>query len=472
MSGKDKTVEIEISKRPENVNGVQKDKEGCSYEVGDGQVLLTDDWYPDPEGIYRRITHTPKDGWTISKIKNLQQNLNTFEGLEKHKSVSVYYWNSDYKKPLLIQLGTGDNDYYTTKNGDNNWNKSQGINPGTLREELDKQNCNKNNAHIIDLKEKDQDGNYNCPSGCNSQKINVSYSGNSYKTAFYSGRGYNFSVTSFKHNSSLQHGLPSLKDVREIRVYWYNSGKNPLLYCYEQSRKQRYFRKNSGTSNTWIEVSNASVPSVPYYPNLAIDFSKSSGLMYNGGGTDIKIAVLLSHIGDGYYRCQYSLRGGLFMVNSVIYSSVQLTEISPSTEAHLISVSGFYYGVKNPKDLPMPILIEFVIKDAGTTYRYYQKLSEIDDWKLLSRSGRTDQLVGEFLNLTLDKLKEFKDTLNKLNQSQAKVKELVELNKELAESSTTTIAGSSVGSGLGGAGLGALAMWKGPALIARLITRL
>ncbi|EKX73093.1 hypothetical protein BEWA_051450 [Theileria equi strain WA] len=63
-------VTIDISYYPGSAGGqVKQDENGYFYNSDDGRVLLTDDWYPDPEGTYRKFTHTPKGGCGVKEIK-------------------------------------------------------------------------------------------------------------------------------------------------------------------------------------------------------------------------------------------------------------------------------------------------------------------------------------------------------------------------------------------------------------------
>ncbi|AFZ80579.1 hypothetical protein BEWA_034360 [Theileria equi strain WA] len=468
-------VTIQIGYYPGSGGQVKQDGGGYYYDSdGNGRVNLTDEWFPDPEGIYRKFTHTPEDGCTIGDIRK-GRILSEITSLEKYSSVSVYYWSQDHacSKPLIIQLGEGNSSvYYTISDGGDNWNNdSDSSIANDLRKKLDGRNCSRNNAHIIDLSNKGTSGsgkNYQCPS-CSQQKLRVYKSSDSGGITFYSGRGSMFSVTSFKDKggNSWQAGFPSLKDVKEIKVYWNESGrKTPLLIVY-QSIPQRYFRRSSGNSNTWIRVSNADgLPNGGTPTITTLDLSSSSG-KYNDGSSSIDITVLRSHIGDGFYRYQYSLRGSLFEVTEIRHDQTPLTGIDSSDI--LTSISGFYYGGNTPTDQSNILLIEVVTSE--NKYSYYQKDKDGTNWAELRRpGGYISQLIGEPLKVTLINLKKLKETLDKLDQLST---QLQELERKLNESHNTgTLAGSSVGTGLGGAGLGGLAVWKGPALLAKLIARL
>lgn len=278
-------VTIDISKYPRS-EGVETDnKRGYYYESGNGKVDLTESYYPGLEGTYRKFIHTPESG-NIQSITHNGKPLSGITSLGDHKSVSVYYWSQDidHGKPLLIQLGEGINEYYTTDNG-NTWINQSGIKKGNIRGSLNKQNCDRNKAHVVDLSYRSST-NYQCP-GCQTQEIQVSYSGSSGDISYstYTIRGSrSFSVTSFKDNSIWQAGLPSLKDLKETKVIWKNnSGNKPLLSVTPQNNTKRYFRKSADDGNAWIEVSNADAHPNGETPTIAtLDLSKISGIKYNG----------------------------------------------------------------------------------------------------------------------------------------------------------------------------------------------
>ncbi|EKX72536.1 hypothetical protein BEWA_050040 [Theileria equi strain WA] len=274
-----KEVTIDITKRPENT---QNDgKGGYYYESGKVRVNLTDEWFPDPEGTYRKFTHTPESG-NIQSITHNGKPLSGITSLGDHKSVSVYYWSLDSTctRPLIIQLG-GKDEYHTDPDDDdNNWSQQGDINTGNLRQKLDEQNCNRNNSHIIDLSEKSITT-YNCPS-CGSKQIGVSYTNATIIRTTTSTYTISSSrISSFKYVNTWQRGLPSIRAVGVIFVYWYNSGKTPIIVY--QSISQRYFRRSSSNSNTWTEVSGQQALPNGETPTIAtLDLSKISGIKYNG----------------------------------------------------------------------------------------------------------------------------------------------------------------------------------------------
>ncbi|AFZ80799.1 hypothetical protein BEWA_002060 [Theileria equi strain WA] len=398
MSG---NVTIDINNRPGG--GVEKDDKGYYYESdGGGIVNLTSAWYPELEGTYRKLTHTPKNGQKISTINKGGTPQEGFTDLSSYSSVSVYYWSGDngFSKPLLIQLGTGDNECYTTTNG-NNWGKDSGITSGNLREKLNKQNCGKNKAHVVDLSQKKNNHNYQCP-GCQIQRINVFYSSIASIISSTHSIGRSISVTSFKNSDTWQRGLPSLKDVSTVMVYWNGYGNTPLIIA-QQAGKQRFFRKNKDYVNSWIEVSTGQndLPDGETPTLATLDLSRPAGT-YNDGVGNINVTVRNGSIGDGYWRYQYSLCGGLFKVTQVSHNNALLTGVS--SQDPLYSISAYYYA--DILDLEKLLLIE--LRSSGSskyTYVYFHRSSKAaDEWSNYPESGgETTRLQGNDLTQKLKK---------------------------------------------------------------------
>ncbi|EKX72266.1 hypothetical protein BEWA_047310 [Theileria equi strain WA] len=396
------SVTIDISKNPKS--GVQTDNGGgYYYESNSGRVDLTDDWYPDPEGTYRKFVHTLKDG-KIGNINNGGTPQNGFGTLTTYTSVSVYYWSRDnsFSNPLLIQLGTGDNEYYASADG-TSWAKDHEASTSKLRDSLNKQNCGKNNAHIIKISEKSSGG-YKCPM-C-SKDIQLSYQNQSGYDHYRHTISDSFSVTSFRDGNDWQLGLPSLRDISHIQVYCDSTSRGKLLLIYYDHGGHNWFKRNTSTENTWSGFPNDKVlellNSDNYYPKITIKLSTSAGKSYSDNG--ILITMRSSHIGDGYRKHEHSLCGGLFELNGITHKNVPLTDIKSTSL--LLSISAYYYGenLTGEKNL---LLVELRSSGRGTTYNYYQRITkDAKNWTQLPITEKeTDQLTGNNLRTELDRLK-------------------------------------------------------------------
>lgn len=92
-------------------------------------------------------------------MKNIVHNGKPLSGFEDqlntHSSVTVFYWSQDSTcaTPLFVKLGNG-GDYYITTDG-NSWGDASGyIKTHGLLEILDGMNCNRNQAHRIDVSQR------------------------------------------------------------------------------------------------------------------------------------------------------------------------------------------------------------------------------------------------------------------------------------------------------------------------------
>ncbi|AFZ79898.1 hypothetical protein BEWA_027470 [Theileria equi strain WA] len=419
------SVSVNIGKHPKNV---KQDENGYYYtDDSGGRVNLTDEWYPDPEGTYRKLTHTPESNAKISAIVCSGSQQNGFEeaSLPDCGLISVYYWSLDNtcSKPLLIQLGSG-NTYYITEGGDG-WKNQSDINDTNLRKKLNKQNCKRNQAHTIDLSNK---GNttYSCPSCRASIRV--------YNSGSYGGiTSYGHAITSisgFKDNTDDQIGLPSLKDVSSVTVFWSKSGGIPLLIAH-QNGWHNWYRRNSDTVNTWSEVSQYDRPTGPsdedgnmqkllqrnyYYPSIIIDLSRPTNATYSDKGTGIDITVRSTSVYGGYHMFEHSLRGGLFKLNGVQHTEqTNLNGITSDGELgrKLESITACYYG-DHPSEEKRLLLVELVVSERETKYKYYYRTTKgADSWTKLDRSeGETTRLKDNSLKEELERLKKehFPDT--------------------------------------------------------------
>ncbi|EKX72850.1 hypothetical protein BEWA_014090 [Theileria equi strain WA] len=457
-----KSVTVDINNRPGG-GEVQQDGKGYYYEIDGGRVLLTDDWYPDLEGTYRKLTHTPAGGCTIGDIKKGGIPQTGFPDLAVYSTISIFYWelDSSYSNPLVIQLGEGNNEYY--KHDGSTWSKDIEA-TGNLREELNKQNCKKNNAHIVNLSQKKSG--YNCPSCNTGTKINVSYSSiASIISSTYTIPGArSASISGFKHNNNWQAGLPPIKNLRKVIVYWSTTSSNKPLLSATQSRPPKYFRRNSDNENAWIEnttgqsaLPNGETPQI--IPNL----SGKANTTYNYQGTNIPVTVRSSSLGDCYYRYQHSLCGGPFRITRITHGTGATLNGIDSTDP-LVSVTAYYFGTSPTLD--KLLLVELSIKNNQTTYKYFHRQTKgADRWSLYPESG------GGTAKLSEDKLKATLDTLYSI-QFPAEQTDSQDIGQQIGAffKRTEGIITATVTPGIGGT-IG-LAVWKGPALLARLITRL
>ncbi|EKX74153.1 hypothetical protein BEWA_041910 [Theileria equi strain WA] len=214
------------------------------------------------------------------------------------------------------------------------------------------------------------------------------------------------SVSGFKNGGKWQRGLPSLKSVSGsvIRVYCDNSDQKPIAIA-QQATTTYWFRRNTSDENAWTAVATApnQASSALSTPSVDLDLSKMDG-KYNFGGTEIKMAVLLSHIGDGYYRYLYSLRGAPFKATEIKHGQgTTLSGIDTSTNP-LLSVSAYYLGDSPNLD---KLLLE-LRSQGGKNYNYfYRDKKDAPTWSpYLGSGGKTGkQLVGSSLKTELDKLK-------------------------------------------------------------------
>ncbi|EKX72224.1 hypothetical protein BEWA_046880 [Theileria equi strain WA] len=416
-------VTIDIGKRPEN--GVEQDENGYHYTSSSGgRVNLTDEWFPDPDGVYMKLTHAPENT-SIETIIHKGSGLSGISGLGDHKSVSVLYWSSNYQNPLLIQLGEGMNEYYTWNNNDT-WTKQGSITADILKSKLDGQNCIRNKAHTFNIS---KESDYQCPNCTGTSILIISQHEDNYDYyAHYvlASRLGSFSTTSFKDDKNWQLGLPSVKNVQSISVYWTKSRGKPLLIHYEQGFHERsWFRRNTTDGSTWSEIGKADqnlpehtsddgkikklLEEASYYPLITPDLSIFTDAHYPDRNMNINITVRTSSLDNGYWKYKHSLRGGLFKLKGVEHNVNILGGITPP-DYILGSITAFYQG-DDPYSLKNLIMVELEKRGtASNDYLYYiRQENSQNSWTLLGRQEKTGKLENDELTNQLNQLK------NKLN---------------------------------------------------------
>ncbi|EKX72080.1 hypothetical protein BEWA_045440 [Theileria equi strain WA] len=421
----DEGVTIDISKHSGSGGQAQKDDSKGYYYTSSsgGRVNLTDEWYPDPEGTYRKLTHGLKGEYKIGNIKEVTPQ-NGFPSLDKYSSVSVFFWSEDStcSTPLLIQLGDGDTSvYYTSAAGNSNWTNVS-ISEGNFRKEPNKQNCIRNKAHTFNISEKNG---YQCPNCTGISILIISQHEDNYDYyAHYvlASRLGSFSTTSFKDDKNWQLGLPSVKNVQSISVYWTKSGGKPLLIHYEQGFHERsWFRRNTTDGSTWSEIGKAD-PNLPehtsddgkikklleeasYYPLIIPDLFMPADAHYPDGNMSINITVRNAPLGNGYWKYKHSLRGGLFKLKGVEHNGNVLDGITPP-DYILGSITAFYQG-DDPYSLKNLIMVELEKRGtASNDYLYYiRQENSQNSWTLLGRQEKTGKLENDELTNQLNQLK-------------------------------------------------------------------
>ncbi|EKX73291.1 hypothetical protein BEWA_053460 [Theileria equi strain WA] len=462
-----KSVTIDIGKRPEGSGNkkVRQDAKGGYYytnEVG-VRVNLTVENYPDRDGSYTKLTHTPENG-ELGTIKHGRGFYFLRPEPTDESSVSVYYWKYDtsHEKVLLIQLGDGDPSvYYTTSSSTNGivWKNDEHskIKEDSLKE-LNKQNCLRNEAHAINISEKSES--YQCPS-CTKYKIDILLDR---EKQYYI---HSFTVTKNKESPSIsrffegdleQTGFPFVAGMNNICVYWSSGRSSAPLLIYFFIGGYHWYSRYLGETHWEIEKSlknsqaseKSNIPTIlkKYAtPKVILDASKTEtgNGTYNPRRNTLTFRVSKDTVEQSYAQYIHNKDdSGSFRLKDIEHQGIPL---DINSEDLLAEVSIFYWDGDNNRD--KPLLIELKLQSQAT-YKYYQKLGKNVVWTEYSRSEETTQ------QLTEDPLK----------------KKLDELYAIHFPSNLSTILGASFGSGIGGTGLGALAVWKGPALLAKLITRL
>ncbi|AFZ80167.1 hypothetical protein BEWA_030200 [Theileria equi strain WA] len=253
-----KAVEIDIS-RGSSTDSLEGD--GKYYASGSAKITLTRSY---PLGLlgYESATHTPQ-GEKIGTIKHKGKPQTGFNDSLKSGScsyITVYFskLDRDYEKPLLITFDGKEYYYYAS---DDYWTKDDNSGQISLLKALDKQNCVRRNAHVVNICNSDPPS-YRCPS-CADMNIGVQSvdEKNDYKRVTHSISGTD-KIDSIRNGSSTI--IPSL-GLESVTVYWYPLiDGSPLLICLGGG----WIKRTSKTSNGWEQVKKNPLSNENDSPNI------------------------------------------------------------------------------------------------------------------------------------------------------------------------------------------------------------
>ncbi|EKX72473.1 hypothetical protein BEWA_049400 [Theileria equi strain WA] len=185
------------------------------------------------ETVYKKYLHKlPYKKLRVIYTKTSNKNI-PFESpvlRNEYNEASVYFWEGDDSRanPLLLELKPASNtpSYYILSGEGigKKWTKDSNT-PSTLKEKLDKQNCERNQAHTIDISKKSSSSsnNYDCPS-CVSTPAMISITSSSIDQANvikYSHKVIIGSIGKFVCKGKTQRGIDITANIKTATVYWY-----------------------------------------------------------------------------------------------------------------------------------------------------------------------------------------------------------------------------------------------------------
>ncbi|EKX74116.1 hypothetical protein BEWA_041540 [Theileria equi strain WA] len=312
-------------------------------------------------GYHKRI-HKPKDGYAIGELKNKGKEQIINATLSDYKSISLFYWPSTENQIFILQLGDGDDYYYT--NDSTKWTKNQSVNSRNLLNELDEYNCLWNGIHVADISQNFSDIRraYDCPSCSKYTPRNIGlilY--DTYKSSHQYVR-YNHNVGGKVGN--VRNGEYTILSVPEginsLYVYWSTGGKEtPLILSYLAQRKHIWYSRYDGDSRWRLESTLTQDPPketpekirslIQQYsiPRIILNLQREQANSYHPEGNILQFKVEKKSIDDsGYHEYKHSrVERGTFKVKEIFYGEKKLTGME--REGSTDSVSAYYFG-ENP----------------------------------------------------------------------------------------------------------------------------
>ncbi|AFZ79596.1 hypothetical protein BEWA_024450 [Theileria equi strain WA] len=463
--GSSENVDIDLSDNPGKVNVSTKD-EGQTYTYSRGSTTITIkvSEVVAEIAIYKRLTYNLPGKSTIKSIKNNSNDTNI--SIVNKSTFHVYYWIGDtnFTTPLIAQVDGNCYEYDRDK-----WKKDD-LASRNLEKGLDGQNCKRNKAHQIEVSIKN--GEHFCSSnGCTGMKFTIASdetNKTTYKYIRYTFTPQNpgkFRLFYFTHKRTPQTGFSYPENVKSVNIYW-KSGTGvsfPSLIHYMVGPKNIWY-KAKDNKRIWEQISEFGIENVSenssanikrlidgkYLPIITIDVSHVPIPQSTYIDNSSKETLDVSKDGDDlneYDQFVHNPEDNVyFKLGEVKHKSTTLKGIE--TKGILSSITAYYWN--GDKGLKTPLLIELVTGENISKYTYYSKKTKsTNEWTQLPEPGGVN---GKF--------------------EEGQLKPILDEPKKVHFTSNTTIVGGTVGGVLGGGGAVGLVVWKGPALLARLITRL
>ncbi|EKX74211.1 hypothetical protein BEWA_042490 [Theileria equi strain WA] len=374
--------------------------------------------------IYKRYKHSPvtKDISAIRLLSTKTTSTNIpFESpiyRNEYSEAHVYFWEGDnrHRNPLLLELKLTTStfhSYYILSDGetDKKWKTESGITANTLRENLNKQNCGRNSAHIVKISEKGSSGggtSYNCPS-CSLKQVRVTkYDASDYSYSHHISEGF----SRFEDKKTEHTGFTFTARIYSVYVYWYPSGPEgiPLLIYLQESNK--WYQRQTLDSTKWTDVPRDKKPSdykddptkiqgllKDILPTVTINVGEGKQLTSGGSGEyedpsgegeekeQIKVTRKDIEVDGGtvkytsFTHCILKKDG--FILGGIKYD--ESTTLSGITSSDILKhVTAYYYkGVSNFKFEDL-LMIGFEKRGAcSNNYAYYSRDDKGSTWTLL-----------------------------------------------------------------------------------------
>ncbi|EKX72136.1 hypothetical protein BEWA_046000 [Theileria equi strain WA] len=311
------TKEAELPKKLKEISSSRKDVISIRLHATTGNLQK----YVHTPDLLAMIVLSTNDvnGGIPFYVKNL---------LTHYVSASVYFWNEDQnnERPLLLELYHGASVYFKITPDGKKW-INDNITTSNINRVLDKENCRRNGAHQIDIS-KNVSNDYKCLNpecNVNIEVSALSISDYSRSDHHISGRSSTISVVKFKDNGVEQTGLPSVKGVQYITVFFYPDKDGiPLLIDYQGSNSHKWFKRTSSTVNTWQKVPEKDRPEHDgdhknilinlldsYSPEVTIDIhnigvqQKEGKYVYTDPDSGQEITVIRKEVEDLYKSTEY-----------------------------------------------------------------------------------------------------------------------------------------------------------------------
>ncbi|AFZ79759.1 hypothetical protein BEWA_026080 [Theileria equi strain WA] len=379
------------------------------------------------EKVYKEVIHTPRRSQIrLLSTKGANSKNIPFEDSNvyttPYNSAHVYFWEGDsgHIKPLLLGLESSESHTYFKLTKDcSKWEINNSA-ISDLKGELDKQNCYKNKAHVIDISKNSGTSSYQClTTGCTVSITFVNHPYTYYSRTLHS--VFDDSIRRFKNKEAEQTGINSPEGTNQVYVFLSPSGSNgiPLLIHYSSS----WYQRTSLDLAEWTEVQGPDKPGSVFeqtkiltllkakLPIVTINVGYTNGLSRNGDpgtypdpsgdGEKEQIKVEREDINGGFVSFIHSVQDKPFVARDVKYNTTFLQGISSSFI--LNSVTAYYSVQGSDLSLDDLLMIGLEKRNGPNKYSYYGRRNGGSNWTTIPR--QTEKL-GSLLTTKLGQLKD------------------------------------------------------------------
>ncbi|EKX72470.1 hypothetical protein BEWA_049370 [Theileria equi strain WA] len=403
-------VTILIEKTDKNINKHESDGDRDQYKYNNGSITITKECNILGSSSYFILVHKPRVNSYIDAVKYNGNSLQTTASLQSYGSVHVYYWagDEDRESPLAIGLMTRYvSTYYEIICKDQNILFNELSSSNELEDALDRQNCKRNNAHVLNIRQKDGIS-YKC-SACKNVEIRLKCSKGSGYVEVTHTLSHNAKIGTIVEGTHYAKGFDSgIFTETSMAVYFSEviESETPLIISFRNEEKYYTCDKERGWKVAEGITSETLETDIPKQrckrtKTHRIELSRQSGYHCSICNAQIEVEEQKNYAQYNVYKqCTHDKD---FSVSSFVFEETIQAGITLPKGIEYLHV--YFY----PKESKSPVFVYIPYEDA---YRYstavwYRKLySDGNEWIIEERLPKYfDSSTVELLQKICEEIK-------------------------------------------------------------------